>query len=312
MKKKTLIVSIIFCLLISNNILAQENALEQSIVISPEIPQSMTFSGKLIDLTCFDVRERIDREILAFSYMHSSTLRIIKRANRYFPIILPILKTYKIPEDFIYLMTIESAMDIKAHSPAGAAGLWQIMKDTAREYGLEVNMNIDERYNIEKSTIAACKYLNDSYNIFGDWALVAIAYNRGKNGILRDIKAQRVKEATDLYLNTETSRYFFRILACKYLFENPRRLGFILRAQDLYPQIAYREISWKSTIHNLASWAELHSTSYRLLKLANPWLMDDYMMDKSHREYFIKIFKNSSLYYDPLKTKAFDKKWVID
>jgi len=308
MKKKSLVIIIIFSLFLSSNIFGQET----SLVISPDIPKSMTFCGKPIDLTRFDVRERMDRELLAFSYMHSSTLKMIKKANRYFPILLPILRSYKIPEDFIYLMTIESGMDIKAYSPAGAAGFWQIMKEPARQYGLEVNKNIDERYNIEKSTIAACKYLKDSYKLFKDWALVALAYNRGKNGIMRDLKTQKVKEAADLYLNTETSRYLFRILACKYLFENPKRLGFVLRAQDLYPQISYREVKWKSTIHNLATWAELHNTSYRLLKLANPWLLDDFMLDKSHKEYYLKIFQKSSLHYDPLKTEPFDKNWVID
>ena len=281
-------------------------------VISPTIPQKIIFCDREINLTRFDVRERIDRELLAFSYMHSSTLQIIKRANRYFPIILPILKEHKIPTDFIYLMAIESKIDEKAKSPAGACGLWQIMRSTGRDYGLEINQNIDERFNLEKATIAACKYLKDSYAQTHDWSLVALAYNAGNGRINKEIKSQYVKNPEDLHLVSETSRYLFRILACKILFTDPSKMGFQVRNYDLYPPLEYNIIKWSKTIHNLAQWAKNHGSTYHLLKMANPWMLGKKMQDNSQKEYQIKIIKESSLYYDPNRTKAYNKRWTID
>lgn len=281
-------------------------------VISPIIPQKITFCDRVIDLTRFDVRERIDRELLAFSYMHSSTFQIIKRANRYFPIILPILEKFKIPSDFIYLMAIESKIDEKAKSPAGASGLWQIMKGTGREYGLEINRNIDERFNLEKATVVACKYLRDSYARNHDWSLVALAYNAGNGRINKELKSQGVKNPEDLYLVSETSRYLFRILACKILFTNPSKMGFQAKNYDLYPPLEYDIVKCSNTIPNLAQWAKQHGTTYRLLKLANPWMLGREMQDNSRKEYLIKIIKKSSLYYDPNKTKAYNNQWTID
>ncbi len=296
----------------THNISSFPGAQSPAKVVSPSIPQKITFCDRVIDLTRFDVRERIDRELLAFSYMHSSTLQIIKRANRYFPIILPILRAYNIPEDFIYLMVIESKIDEKAKSPAGACGLWQIMKSTGKDYGLEINRNIDERFNLEKATEAACKYLRDSYKQNHDWSLVALAYNAGNGRINRELKSQGVKNPEDLYLVSETSRYLFRILACKILFTDPAKMGFQVRNVDLYPPLAYDVINWSNTIPDLALWAKQHGTTYRLLKLANPWMLGRELQDASHKEYLIKIIKKESLFYDPNQTKAYDKQWTID
>jgi len=281
-------------------------------VVSPIIPQEITFCDRVIDLTRFDVRERIDRELLAFSYMHSSTFQIIKRANRYFPLISPILKEFNIPEDFIYLMAIESNIDEKAQSSAGAGGLWQIMKSTGKDYGLEINRNIDERFNLEKATIAACKYLKDSYAQNHDWSLVALAYNAGNGRISKELKFQGVENPEDLYLVSETSRYLFRILACKILFTSPSKMGFQVRDSDLYPPLEYDIVRWSTTIPDLAQWAKQHDTTYRLLKLANPWMLEREMQDNSHKEYQIKIIKKTSLHYDPNQTKAYDNQWTID
>jgi len=270
----------------------------------------MIFCGDTIDLTRFDRRESMDRELLSFSYMHSTTLKIIKKANRYFPLVASILKDNGIPEDIIYLMVIESSVVPKATSSAGAAGLWQLMTDDARSLGLEVNNNIDERYNIEKSTLAACKYLKRSYAIFNDWFIVALSYNRGVSGIKRDMNAQQTNVATDLYLNSETSKYIYRILACKYLFQNPSRLGFKLRRVDLYPSLSYKTVKWTNTIPSLATWAKEHGTNYKLLKLANPWLLDTSMHDKSHKTYYLKIYDDSALNYNPRNTEVYDRRWV--
>jgi len=308
---KNLFFLLIFLVTI-NSFFVQGKSLNPSDVISPDVPKFMMFCGDTIDLTRFDKRESMDRELLAFSYMHSTTLKMIKKANRYFPLVAPILKKNGIPEDIIYLMAIESSVVPKARSYAGASGLWQLMTDDARSLGLEVNNNIDERYNIEKSTLAACKYLKRSYGIFNDWFLVALSYNRGVSGIKRDMNAQQTNEATDLYLNSETSKYIYRILACKYLFQDPSRLGFKIRRVDLYPSLSYKTVKWENTITSLSTWAKKHGTNYKLLKLANPWLLGKSMYDNSHKTYYLKIYDNSAIYYNPYNTNVYDRRWVTE
>lgn len=192
-------------------------------VTSPTVPEQVTFDGETIDLRRYDRRERMDREMMAFTYMHSTTMLLIKRANRYFPIIEPILKANGIPDDFKYLMVIESNLNNIARSPAGAAGLWQFMPATGREFGLEVNENVDERYHIEKATVAACKYFKQAYAKYGDWMAVSAAYNAGQGRISSQLDQQLASHAMDLWLVEETSRYMFRLLAVKEIFKNPQR-----------------------------------------------------------------------------------------
>ena len=207
-----------------------------------DIPSSMEFCGTTIDLTRFDRRERMDRELLAFRYMHSTSLQIIKRANRYFPIIEPILQANGIPDDFKYLMAIESNVNPLARSVAGAAGLWQLMPGTARDFDLEVGNHVDERYHIEKSTQAACKYLKQAYSRFHNWETVAASYNAGQGRISQQMEKQYVDNALDLQLVEETARYTYRILAAKLLLTAPQKFGFYLKASDLYPPIPFRTI----------------------------------------------------------------------
>ena len=202
-----------------------------------EIPLNTEFCGEIIDLTRYDRRERMDRELLAFSYMHSTSIQILKRANRYFPIIEPILKENNIPDDFKYLMAIESNINPNARSAAGAAGLWQIMPATGKEFGLEINQYVDERYHIEKSTEAACKYLKQAYQRFGKWVNVAASYNAGQGRISQLSKKQYENDVLDMFLVEETSRYVYRILAAKIMFQNPNVFGLHLKSSDLYPPI---------------------------------------------------------------------------
>ena len=223
---------------------------------SPQVPESIMFCGKEIDLTRFDRHERMDRELLAFTYMHSTSLQTIKRANRYFPIVEPILKEHGIPDDFKYLMAIESNCSPLARSHVGASGLWQFMQTTGREYGLEVNKNIDERYHVEKSTVAACKYIKNAYNKYKDWIAVAAAYNGGQARIAKQMESQQIDETLDLYLVEETARYVYRIIAAKIMFSNPAAFGFRLKASDLYMQVPYKEITVTTGITNLAKWAK--------------------------------------------------------
>ena len=277
-----------------------------------EVPRRVVFCGDTIDLTRYDRHERMDRELLAFSYMHSTSIQTIKRANRYFPVVVPILKEYGIPEDFKYLMAIESACNPLARSGAGAAGLWQFMPVTGKEYGLEINSHVDERYHVVKATHAACKYLREAYNKFGDWISVAASYNAGQGRISQQQERQYTDATLDLYLVEETARYIYRIFAAKILFTDPTMFGFRLKSSDLYPQIHYRTVTVSETITDLARFAKSQGTTYALLKNLNPWLRDTSLPCKNGKEYVIMLPDNDKINYNPDLTLPYDRKWVVD
>lgn len=304
---------VLFMLLSTLTMAAQNNtgttALSYS---SPQVPESIMFCGKEIDLTRFDRHERMDRELLAFTYMHSTSLQTIKRANRYFPIVEPILKEHGIPDDFKYLMAIESNCSPLARSHVGASGLWQFMQTTGREYGLEVNKNIDERYHVEKSTVAACKYIKNAYNKYKDWIAVAAAYNGGQARIAKQMESQQIDETLDLYLVEETARYVYRIIAAKIMFSNPAAFGFRLKASDLYMQVPYKEITVTTGITNLAEWAKKQGTTYALLKNLNPWLRDNFLQNVSGRTYHIKVPISEKMHYNANTIIPHDKRWVVE
>lgn len=279
---------------------------------SPEVPASIEFCGKTIDLTRFDRHERMDRELLAFTYMHSTSLQMLKKANRYFPIVEPILKEYGIPDDFKYVMVIESNMNPTARSSAGAAGLWQFMQGTGRDYGLEVNSNIDERYHVEKATRAACRYLKDAYAKYGDWVAVAASYNAGQARIASQLAKQDVDDSLDLQLVEETARYVYRILAAKQMFRNPSAFGFRLRASDLYPPIPYTEVTVTQGIDDLTRFARSKGITLALLKNMNPWLRENSLSNHSGRTYVLKIPTREGMNYNPKKTVPHDRRWVIE
>lgn len=281
-------------------------------VAPPSVPAQVTFDGKTIDLRRYDRRERMDREMMAFTYMHSTTMLLIKRANRYFPIVEPILKANGIPDDFKYLMVIESNLNHIARSPAGAAGLWQFMPGTGREFGLEVNENVDERYHIEKATVAACKYFKQAYDKYGDWMAVAAAYNAGQARISSQLEKQLASHAMDLWLVEETSRYMFRLLAAKEIFSNPQRYGFLLKREHLYPPIPYKEVTVTTPLNDLNDYARRQGITYAQLRDANPWLRETSLKNKSGKTYVLHIPTREGMYYEPQKTVAYDKRWVID
>lgn len=299
-------------LLLTSTIAAQDRTSTTALIYSsPQVPESVIFCGKTIDLTRFDRHERMDRELLAFTYMHSTSLQTIKRANRYFPIVEPILKEHGIPDDFKYLMAIESSCSPLARSHAGASGLWQFMQTTGREYGLEVNKNIDERYHVEKSTVAACKYIKDAYAKYNDWIAVAASYNGGQARIIKQMNNQQTDETLDLYLVEETARYVYRIIAAKIMFSDPTAFGFRLRANDLYMQIPYKEVTVTTGISDLAEWAKKHGTTYALLKNLNPWLRDNFLQNASGRTYVLKIPVKEKMHYQKNAIVPHDKRWVI-
>ena len=284
-----------------------------ALAVVPEVPAEVSFADETIKLNRSDLRERMDREITAFTYSHQLTLLMIKRANRYFPIVEPILKECGVPDDLKYLMVIESNLSPRARSAAGAAGMWQFMQETGRKYGLEVNANIDERYNIEKATRAACAYLKESYELYGDWMTVAASYNAGQNGITRRLDQQGVDNAMDLWLVEETSRYMFRILTAKMVLENPKAYGFMLKRSQLYPYIAPKEIvTTTQQIDDLTAFAKQHGVTVAQLKEENPWLREYTMNNKSGRTYRLRIPDVVGLHYDPAKIKPHNTNWTVD
>jgi hypothetical protein len=252
------------------------------------LPSEIDFAGEKTPLHIADVRERLDREMVINTNLHSTTTLIIKRANRAFPIIEPILKKYGVPDDFKYLAVIESGL-ANVVSPAGARGVWQFMPLTAKEQGMEVNDFVDERYHLEKSTEAACRYLLDAKNKFGNWTLAAAAYNGGMGGINKHLTNQQVSDYYDVLLTEETSRYVFRILALKEIMLNPAKYGFEIPNEQLYHPIEVKKIEVDSTITDLAVFAKNQGINYKILKLHNPWLRDKKLENKSKKIYTLEI-----------------------
>ena len=257
-------------------------------VYALEIPDSLTFAGEKITLTSPDLMERLDKELLVNTYWQSNMLLMIKRANKYFPEIERILEAQGIPEDFKYLAVIESGLE-NVRSPAGARGFWQLMKNTGKEMGLEINTNVDERYNLELSTAVASEYLKKAKNKFGSWTLAAAAYNRGMFGIQQILNTQKAGDYFDLLLGAETSRYVFRLLAVKLIMENPIKYGYIYEDQDLYQAIPVRKYGFDSVINNLAEFSEEMEINYKILKIHNPWLLENHLNNKSRKYYEISI-----------------------
>ncbi|MBN1767460.1 MAG: lytic transglycosylase domain-containing protein [Prolixibacteraceae bacterium] len=260
-------------------------------VTPPPIPEQLIFAGEPVPLDNFDVHESLDRELLVNTYFHSQTLRFMKMAPRFFHIIEPILKENNIPDDFKYLAMAESGFNTTAVSPAGAVGIWQFMKSTAIEYGLEISPEIDERYNIEKATVAACAYLHESYEKYGNWTTVAASYNAGRRGIDREIERQKETHYYNLLLNPETARYVFRILALKTIMENPEDYGFYFSKKDLYPIIPTKNVEISSSVANFSDFAQEHNTNYKILKYFNPWLRDTTLTNHEGKTYEIIIPK---------------------
>ncbi len=252
------------------------------------VPGEVDFAGEKAPLHVYDVRERFERELLVNANLHSSTILILKRANRAFPVIEPILKAYNIPDDFKYLAVIESSLT-NAVSSSGARGFWQFMEPAAKENGMEVSPTVDERYHLEKATHAACKYLLKAKEKFGNWTLAAASYNAGMSGIANQMESQKVANYYDLLLNEETSRYVFRILALKQIMQNPKDFGFNLNQDELYTLLPTRQVAVDSTINDLAGFAKAQGINYKILKLHNPWLRDKKLSNPTKKMYLIDI-----------------------
>ncbi|GAL67557.1 membrane-bound lytic murein transglycosylase D precursor [Jejuia pallidilutea] len=264
-------------------------------VYALQVPENLSFAGERVPLENPDILERMDRELLVNTYWQSNGLLMFKRAQKYFPIIEPILKKNGVPDDFKYLAVIESGLT-NAVSPAGARGVWQIMKATGRENGLEVNDNVDERYHLEKATEVACNYLLKAKEQLGSWTLAAAAYNAGNAGVSRRLREQNVTDYYDLLLGEETGRYLFRIVALKEILSNPDKYGFNFREKDLYSNVPTFKVEVDTAVTDFTKFAEQFGINYKILKLHNPWLREPHLNNKSRKQYYIEIPKEG--YYN--------------
>ena len=257
-------------------------------VYALQVPDYLDFAGERMPLNNPDILERMDKELLVNTYWQSNGLLMFKRAQKYFPIIEPILAKNGIPDDFKYLAVIESGLT-NARSPAGASGFWQIMKATGRENGLEVNDNVDERYNLEMATQVACDYLKKSKERLGSWTNAAAAYNAGNYGVSKRLDAQKVENYYDLLLGEETGRYVFRIIALKEILSNPTKYGFNFRAKDLYSAVPTYKVAVDTAVTDFAQFAKDMGINYKILKIHNPWLRENILNNGSRKQYFIEI-----------------------
>lgn len=265
------------------------------------LPDNVTFAGEQMPLDNFDTRESLEREILTSAYRHSSTILIIMRAHRYLPLIEKILKKNNVPDDFKYLVAAESEYSNMV-SPAGATGFWQIMPETGREEGMEINPVVDERYDVEKSTQFACDYFMKSYEKFGNWTLAAASYDGGRAAIDEQIEIQHQKNYYDLLFSDETARYIFRVVAYKLLITDPGSYGFKIPIKDLYPELKYYEVKVDSAVTDFSVFAEKFGTNYKMLKFLNPWLRKPFLTPKPNKEYLIKIPSEGMRYIEKSET----------
>lgn len=263
-------------------------------IYSPPIPDKLDFCGEKVPLEDFDVKERIEREFLVNTYWHSATLLYLKRAHRWFPVIEPILKKNGIPDDFKFMAVAESGL-INSISPDGATGFWQLMEATAKRYGLEVNKEIDERYNVIKSTQAACDYLKEAKLKLGNWTLAGASYNYGIPGIENQMERQKTKNYYNLFINDETYRFVSRIVALKEIFKDPKKYGFYFSEDELYPVIETEDVKVSASIKDLVDFSRKHDINYKILKVFNPWLRNNTLVNKSGKTYIFKIPKSGEV-----------------
>ena len=283
-----------------------------STTASPDIPMSINFAGETVSFDRLDMAERLDRELTSIIYGQTTTELCFKRANRYFPALAKILKEQGVPLDFLYLAVTESSMDYSAYSSAKAAGMWQLLAGTGRDFGLEVTDEVDERYDPEKSTVAACKYLKSAYKKYGHWPTVAASYNAGMQKISNELSKQRVDNTFDLYLVQETSRYVFRIMAYKLLMESPKRYGYRFSRKNLWQPVDYTTVDVTGSVASWIDWAKDKGLTYAQLREANPWIRSTKLTNASGKTYKVRIPKQSELYRSKRTFSVYNKDWVID
>jgi hypothetical protein len=288
----------------------EERPVVSTVTVSPEVPLEVIFCDRTLDLKRYNMYEGMDRELSSFTYFHSTTMLLFKRANRYFPVIEPILKANGLPDDFKYLAVIESHLEPNAVSPARAVGMWQFLESTAKEYGLTVTPTVDERCHVQRSTEAACRYLKDAYAKYGDWVTVGASYNAGMGRISSEMDRQQVASALDLWLVEETSRYVYRMLAVKLIFEHPYKYGFVLAAKNLYKPLVFDEVTVSDDIPDLAAYANERGVTYADLKRFNPWLKET-KLNVAGKRFVLYIPSGESVSYETPNRTVHDARWTV-
>ncbi len=284
----TIALLVIFNFYYGNEVNTVETYPQDYKIVTPPVPSELDFCGEDVPLYNTDIKERIEREFIVNTYWHSATVLLLKNANRWFPVIEPILEKNGIPDDFKYMCMIESNLS-NVVSPAGAVGFWQLMKGAAKKYGLDVNGEIDERYNVEKATEAACKYLKDAYQKYGNWTMAAGSYNMGMNGVENQMDRQKTNNYYNLVLNEETTRFVARIISMKIIHQNPERYGFFIPEDDLYEPLQTYTVKINSGVKHFADFAHRHKINYATLKYFNPWLRENYLTNRKKKIYEIKL-----------------------
>ena len=316
MKKRTLALILILAALLTGGIgftvgyaVTQKHCEEQmpnyyaNKITSPPLPKKVSFAGEEVPMDIYWVHEALDRELVINCYQHSKTLRILKLSARVFPVIEPILKEEGVPDDFKYLCVAESGLE-NVTSPAGAGGYWQFIASTAKIYGLEVSNDVDERCNLEKATRAACKYLKKCKNEFGSWTLAAAAYNRGEGGLSAAITDQDCHDFWNLWLNSETSRYLYRIISFKLIFENPQLYGVEICPAEQYMPVECKELKVTTSIPSLPKFAKEHGVTYRELRNLNPWIRNNKLTVAAGKSYTLLLPEKASQSHKHLLKKV--------
>jgi len=283
-----------------------------SVTASPDIPMSVTFAGEKVSFDRLDMAERLDRELTGIIYGQTTTELCFKRANRYFPALAKILKEQGVPLDFLYLAVTESSMDYNAYSSAKAAGMWQLLAGTGRDFGLEVSDEVDERFDPEKSTVAACKYLKAAYKKYGHWPTVAASYNAGMQKISGELSKQKVDNSFDLYLVQETSRYVFRIIAYKLMMESPKRYGYRFSRKNLWQPVDYTTVDVSGSVPSWIDWAKGKGITYAQLREANPWIRSTKLTNAGGKTYKVRVPKQNELFRSKRAYSVYNKEWVVD
>ena len=283
-----------------------------SVTASPDIPMSVTFAGEKVSFDRLDMAERLDRELTGIIYGQTTTELCFKRANRYFPALAKILKEQGVPLDFLYLAVTESSMDYNAYSSAKAAGMWQLLAGTGRDFGLEVSDEVDERFDPEKSTVAACKYLKAAYKKYGHWPTVAASYNAGMQKISGELSKQKVDNSFDLYLVQETSRYVFRIIAYKLMMESPKRYGYRFSRKNLWQPVDYTTVDVSGSVSSWIDWAKGKGITYAQLHEANPWIRSTKLTNAGGKTYKVRVPKQNELFRSKRAYSVYNKEWVVD
>jgi len=283
-----------------------------SVTASPDIPMSVTFAGEKVSFDRLDMAERLDRELTGIIYGQTTTELCFKRANRYFPALAKILKEQGVPLDFLYLAVTESSMDYNAYSSAKAAGMWQLLAGTGRDFGLEVSDEVDERFDPEKSTVAACKYLKAAYKKYGHWPTVAASYNAGMQKISGELSKQKVDNSFDLYLVQETSRYVFRIIAYKLVMESPKRYGYRFSRKNLWQPVDYTTVDVSGSVPSWIDWAKGKGITYAQLREANPWIRSTKLTNADGKTYKVRVPKQNELFRSKRAYSVYNKEWVVD